>query len=135
MPTLTLDEAFNKLYTEFEKQSAYSYKTITHDSPITSEVRCMYRGPDSKKCAIGIIIPDEAYDERWDRGQGTPGITVLGELERRNVLSLDEDARMFLYRAQELHDSCASESILFKDFLLRLKLTYNSIKDPYRDVD
>jgi hypothetical protein len=30
--------------------------------PVLGKVACMYRGPNETKCAIGHLIPDDAYD-------------------------------------------------------------------------
>ncbi|RJQ26743.1 hypothetical protein C4577_03045 [Candidatus Parcubacteria bacterium] len=31
-----------------------------------NKIQCCYRSPDGKKCAAGIIIPDELYDSRYE---------------------------------------------------------------------
>ncbi len=28
---------------------------------------CLYRGPDGKKCAVGLFIPDSEYDPEMER--------------------------------------------------------------------
>ena len=32
---------------------------------------CLYRGPEGKKCAVGLFIPDEFYIPELDRAEGT----------------------------------------------------------------
>lgn len=27
-----------------------------------SKLRCLYRGPDGRKCAVGLLIPDDKFD-------------------------------------------------------------------------
>ncbi len=35
---------------------------------LNSELDCVYRGSESAKCAIGLCIPDELYDEQMEGG-------------------------------------------------------------------
>lgn len=36
---------------------------------------CLYRGPNSKKCVVGIFIPDNLYNNVMDNGLGLSTIT------------------------------------------------------------
>jgi hypothetical protein len=46
--------------------------------------KCVYRGPNGKKCAVGMFIPDEKYDSRMDKGaltNDTSAINILRKFE------------------------------------------------------
>jgi hypothetical protein len=39
--------------------------------PATNDFgKCQYRAPNGNKCAVGQLIPDSAYDPKWDTGGG-----------------------------------------------------------------
>jgi hypothetical protein len=43
--------------------------------------KCVYRGDNGRKCAVGLLIPDDEYSERWDKDECT-GLTCGEECPR-----------------------------------------------------
>lgn len=71
---MTPQETFDRVVTHLRKQGRKSVDPSTH--------RCMYRGPDGLKCAVGALIPDEKYSAVFET-KGTlwsPIRSVLLEL-------------------------------------------------------
>lgn len=77
-------ELFNKAYIGLDGQGFKRSFDI-------DKGRCMYRGPDGRKCAIGHAIPDELYDPIMEEGMpgsgfgillGLMGFAVFGDFER-----------------------------------------------------
>jgi hypothetical protein len=60
--------------------------------------RCCYRGPRGLRCAIGVLIPDEFYDKKFE------GKTV-SQLHCGERLGLPTDNIALLTCLQEAHDS------------------------------
>ena len=58
-------------------------------------VQCLYRGPNGRKCAVGLIIPDKDYNPSIE---GTTASKALG-------MSLVEGT--ILDGLQRVHDRCA----------------------------
>lgn len=67
--------------------------------PVTLD--CQYRGPDGLKCAVGHILPDEAYNSRLE-GNTVWNDTVIGALGLK--MSEDKDTLFMLQELQRLHD-------------------------------
>lgn len=61
---------------------------------------CKYRGPEGLMCAIGALIPDEAYSPDWE------GISVGGIITplRRAAAIGPETKSTFLLDLQKIHD-------------------------------
>ena len=60
---------------------------------------CLYRGPNGLKCAIGMLIPDELYQDRFE-GQSA---SDSGAIKTLNVPDTAEYA-LFLDNLQDIHD-------------------------------
>lgn len=93
--------------------------------PAIYENRCRYRGPDGTSCAIGALIPDEAYDERMEGGPAS-ALNIIKAVPGAEV----EDGN-FLQGLQEIHDrSAAWEDFITSveeeaaTFATRFNLTY-----------
>lgn len=86
-----------------------------------SNLRCMYRTPYGKSCAVGCLIPDDVYDPNIE-GTVMGSLYVqdglfhayIGACERREVLAhvlnasgipATEAMLAFLQRMQEAHDN------------------------------
>lgn len=64
---------------------------------------CQYRAPDGKKCAMGHLIPDENYEEHWDR----QGFMAFRLVEDGCILA--NKGQTDLFRSlQSAHDDCTS---------------------------
>ncbi|MGO4302227.1 hypothetical protein [Cupriavidus sp. RAF12] len=72
---------------------------------------CMYRAPGGCKCAVGVLVPDDIYDDRME-GKGIP--RLISELDSWD---LNEPLGMFikdvlephyalLHALQNVHDQC-----------------------------
>lgn len=87
---------------------------------------CRYRLPGGRKCALGIFIPDERYDEKMDSGLWMVNdlITHLGPGYKRY-----ED---FICDLQRNHDCSHQNEKFHNDFKRRLRIlaTKNSLTIP-----
>lgn len=75
-------------------------RSINPSSELNS-TRCLYRGPNGKKCAIGRHIPDEEYDPEME-GKGVCDYEdAYGTKAPASIAHLGVP---FLARVQSLHD-------------------------------
>jgi hypothetical protein len=86
---LSNQQVFDKVWDHF----------ITKKNPpsIRDDGRCVYRGPDGSKCAIGIFIPDEKYFPEMDVNSGHIPL-LLDDI----ILNVS-----ILYEFRRAHDSSA----------------------------
>lgn len=70
---------------------------ISQNSKAARDGKCYYRTPDGRKCAIGILIPDENYDQSLE-GLGASQSKVL------RAAGLSEDQAEFARELQRVHD-------------------------------
>jgi hypothetical protein len=78
---------------------------FTQGKQSTDYVSCLYRGPEGTKCAVGILIPDAAYDADME------GCSVAGLFDP-DACQLDEfsppawmaEHVSLLQRLQNVHD-------------------------------
>lgn len=88
-------EVFEKVVNHLFTQNKQSYDPILDC--------CALRSPDGLKCSLGILIPDDIYDERMEGLEvdklirDFPVFRKLWEVESQEDLS-------FLHRLQYLHD-------------------------------
>lgn len=88
-------EIFDKVYRELLRQKV----------PSMHNGRCLYRGPNGTKCAIGHLIPDELYDEIFNR------MSLLNLPQKvKNHIGIEED-RYFFGSLQTAHDIFLCESL------------------------
>lgn len=69
--------------------------------------RCRYRGPDGRKCAIGILITEECYDRSLESFSSSSE-KVLQALQCSEVIddtSDDTDEARLMAALQSLHDT------------------------------
>jgi hypothetical protein len=77
--------------------------------------KCLYRGPDGLKCAIGCLIPDELYHKCFE-GESIGRIlnddsSQVFPLSRKELRSMFAGvSTSFLNDLQELHDYVPSDS-------------------------
>ncbi len=95
---MTRQEIFSKirkhLLTQMEKSEAHTDRVNpANGEPINM---CLYRGPDGLKCAIGALIPDEAYKPDME-GMGVDSIIAA-------IPGASTEDGTFLLDLQELHD-------------------------------
>jgi hypothetical protein len=93
---LTNQEAFNEVWNWFVVEK-HPKSVGEPGSRYVLGNDCKYRGPNGNKCAIGVLIPDELYDEEWDGGRGAN----LREIQLEEWKNLDW---ALLKEMQECHD-------------------------------
>lgn len=64
--------------------------------------KCMYRGPNGTKCAVGMLIPDELYDKEIESMEARSLPRILKVKMRSNKIDLLEDL-------QSIHDERRAE--------------------------
>jgi hypothetical protein len=85
-----------------------SYKP--RDGSNSAGVECMYRGPNGAKCGIGILIPDDEYNEKFE-GNAVESLNP-------SLFGLDADTTQgekdfeFLMDIQAAHDFAAGDAEL-----------------------
>jgi hypothetical protein len=86
-------------------------------------VQCQYRGPNARKCAAGILIPDDRYrPEMEHHGAGHNDLfrTAMVDLIPQGMLLSD------LAQVQFCHDAIASQGLdkpwNHEDFMSRLRM-------------
>ncbi len=57
---------------------------------------CLYRGPDGKKCAVGILFEDSDYDRNYE-GTNWIGLCVDDAFPQRH--------KILIHKLQEIHDN------------------------------
>lgn len=121
---MTAQEVFNTVAHHLLTQKKKSFVEMNDC------VRCMYRGPDGLKCAVGILIPDDMYDPK---------------LEHKSVVELIEDfgfdflgaivdvrsGSTFLLDLQELHDFREVDE--WKDGLRTIAFRYSLCDDVLKE--
>lgn len=92
--TISAQEIFAKVYTHF----------VTNNQPRSMDAGgtlCMYRGEGGAKCALGVLIEDDEYDEKMEGADH--GVTFLfdhGMLPARLVPHV-----RLIQSLQRLHDA------------------------------
>jgi len=86
---MTKQETFNVVAKHLKKQGVRS----------NYRGRCLYRGPNGLKCAAGVLIPDNYYE---DRLEGSTASTLLvGSI----IKGLGHDVELVIM-LQTVHDLC-----------------------------
>lgn len=97
--TLTEQEAFDKVCLHLAAQKTRArLKADLFDSGLVE--RCAYRGNAGSKCAVGCLIPDEAYTRAFE---GMPLSEIMEQVPTIKGLDLD-----FLVTLQAAHDGSLS---------------------------
>ena len=92
---MTLQEIFDKSSTHLLTQNARSLAP-------SSDFFCAYRGRNELKCAVGVLISDEAYSHDLE-GRGCDALEVEQALEASGVPTTRE-ARDLMDALQYIHD-------------------------------
>lgn len=112
---------------------------IAQNESSSSEGRCLYRGPGGLKCFIGALIPDEAYEGRFDALQNEVPLMDLEEivevLEDKGVAGfekkLNDSEDQFLLSLQSSHDNVGCDDWLLQaQENLRTVAVYYSLQVP-----
>ena len=93
-------ELFDRVAEHLLKQNA---KSISN----TDGNKCLYRGPNGLKCAVGFLITDEAYSgDIEDKHSDTPEVRAA---LIKSGIKLDLDTIGMLSGLQNIHDSASVE--------------------------
>lgn len=115
MKKLTRQEIFNKVWKH----------AIVEKNPKSLDewLDCKYRGPDNKKCFLGVCIPDNLYQQRFEGYAADTIFNVIGNklFDKRSV------GVHFLHAIQSIHDK--SETHHWEE-LLREFATANKLVVP-----
>ena len=92
---ISKQEIYDKVKAHLLTQNAKSYD-VENDM-------CMYRHPDGLKCAIGVLIPDDAYTPDME-GHNVTAMTLYPDLWDRFPEVLKEIPVSLLSALQSVHD-------------------------------
>jgi hypothetical protein len=124
---MTIQEAYEAQKAWFSREGAvYGYEFYGG--------RCVYRGnndPNSDcRCAVGCLMPNEAYDPKFDKSGGVVIESVLEYHNHENPAlkkwaeGINAELLGYLRGAQAIHDSCAENDEPISDFLDKLDRFY-----------
>lgn len=68
---------------------------------------CLYRGENGCKCAVGQVIPDDAYVIVNNYNAGIYVLSIAGQLDRLGLGEITQEEELFLQEAQQCHDGGA----------------------------
>jgi hypothetical protein len=71
-----------------------------------SGVECLYRGPEGKKCVMGVFIPDDKYEKYMEQRSAS---AVITEFRLHDIIPLSKEALDLL---QDVHDKSLESSTL-----------------------
>ncbi len=92
---ISRQEAFDKVWRHFVVEKGPPSAGLRDGTSV-----CLYRGSGGRRCAIGVLVPDELYDPEWEETTITPRILAL--------TGLDPDADLtFARELQRCHDDTA----------------------------
>jgi hypothetical protein len=99
LPSATAQEVYDQVKAHLLAQKCKS----------ENEEKCLYRGPDGTKCAAGILIGDDEYEERMDTCEGLGDTSWLGLVEEGAVPNIH---RNLIVSLQQVHDSHRGEDFV-----------------------
>lgn len=70
---------------------------------------CLYRGPDGRKCAFGLILPDDEHTPDLE-GRSVDILVANGRIGTDRPWWVDGMTAKDMYLTQEAHDSTAFKS-------------------------
>lgn len=115
---MTKQKIFNKVYKHLLTQKK---KSMIDDSEAPNGYRCLYRGKDGLKCAIGALIPDRLYNV----GIENMGISYLMSRNADIAKYLGRSHTFFLSELQSIHDSSFHTPAQWEDKLKMLAKTHD----------
>jgi len=114
-------EIFNKAYLGLKSQG-FQRSFGSYFVEKIPNVGCLYRGPNGRKCAVGHLIPDEAYSETLE-GRRADSLLVVSAMGFCAVNVID-GAGDFLTKLQRCHDEC-EEPETMKNNLIDFARSHN----------
>lgn len=126
---MTLQEIFDK---------AARHLLTQKERSMIGPTLCAYRGPDGKKCAVGIFIPDEKYDPGMEQRNLSSLIVQFPDaiegVEFINGSRFLNEKGQILTDLQETHDDVDPEH--WKESLAKLAAYYHldaSVLDEFKE--
>lgn len=95
---MTQQEMFDTIIPALLKQGGPSLGPEAADP---ESIGCMYRGDDGRKCAVGVLIPDELYTPSMEGRSAEDMMKIY--LDVQNLLGAENVE--FLEAMQQVHDS------------------------------
>lgn len=95
--------------------------------PSVLHTKCLYRGPDGRKCAVGHLIPDDQYQAYFDTQEASYDYflrNIVVNLPALRGVTLD-----FLRDLQNAHDSASTATEMANNFR-RLAFRYDFAMPP-----
>ena len=105
----TMHEAFNRAYLGIIKQGCQSHNFYS---------KCVYRGQEETRCALGFLISDQEYKSKWDAGRFLP------QTLRRLIPSWKNLPVKFLSDLQFIHDKYRADSGFFVTYYREAMASY-----------
>lgn len=96
---MNAQEIFDKVATHLFAQGVRAYGLT---DPVTGDTNCLYRGPNGTKCAVGVLIPDEDYDDKIEEMSADDAIYLLAP-KSQTCASLRAHDKL-LSTLQDAHD-------------------------------
>ncbi|TPL42591.1 hypothetical protein [Mesorhizobium sp. B2-4-5] len=88
-----------------------------------TEMACLYRGPNGRKCAIGHLIDDGDYTSDMDALDSSPGCFNLEDFRRRGMLmELSLAEFKLLRKAHDNNEEPDEMKAAFEDIAFDLEL-------------
>ena len=113
---MTRQEIFDKVVAHF---------AVQREGAASEDGMCMYRTPDGRKCAIGALIPDEAYNADCE---GAPvSLLFIHYPNMMQASGLRSEDQGLLIDLQVAHDGAAPGD----NFLVDLSLLMRAIARKY----
>ena len=112
-------EIFNKVFLHLKNQGARSV------DPACTRIyfpQCLYRNPNGLKCAIGVLIPDDKYEDRFEYGYYADNPIIL------QAAGLSGEDAEFAVDLQGAHDGITRN----KDFMSQLIENMTSVAKEYQ---
>lgn len=73
---------------------------------------CLYRGPNGKKCAVGIFIPDDRYHPSMDSNSNNGGVSISLLMRKFDLSDIMPLGELYLYDLQRTHDNSSDPNTL-----------------------
>ncbi len=103
LPLLTNQIVLDTVVAHLIKQGkrAYGPVPLRLSNPLNNADGCMYRAPDGCRCAVGVLIPDELYEARFE-GEAIRMMLNMSEDLRTHFVDVDVN---LLRDLQVVHDT------------------------------
>lgn len=105
MRKVTIVQKVGRLLTTAEAFKIVKKHMLCQNQQSRAGWGCKYRAPDGLRCAVGILIPDDEYDESWDTNE----IGLRASIVQCYCPSLKNVDTGMLEAVQKIHDNVSPE--------------------------